>query len=207
MSWNLKRWWRSSGLLMTSCQVGDVTHPQKHVFFSAKIILAVFFSDYVFNWCMGEICDKCVQPWYWYRWWAKLQFWTSSLKKPGWSLPWRSQMSQRFFVTEFNCLRKNAVYFYVRRVLGIFVWQILNPPTGSDTKEHIFQWDSSCRGVFWGGVRAVQKIAWICISGNFFRIPWSHGEFISIIQHHLGEYVLFLFKHPTSQSKLRTHRN
>lgn len=66
-----------------------------------------------------------------------------------------SPMSQRFVVTEFNCLRKNAVYFYVRRVLGIFVWQILNPPTGSDTKENIVQWDSSCRVVFWGGVRTV----------------------------------------------------
>lgn len=33
MSWNLKRWWRSSGLLMTSCQVTVTSPPQKHVFF------------------------------------------------------------------------------------------------------------------------------------------------------------------------------
>lgn len=131
---------------------GDITPPPNHVFFSAKIILAVFFSDYVFNWWERSVINASNPD-------------TDTVDGQNFNLNQLieqtgvyhedSPMSQRFVVTEFNCLRKNAVYFYVRRVLGIFVWQILNPPTGSDTKENIVQWDSSCRVVFWGGVRTV----------------------------------------------------
>lgn len=120
---------------------------------------------------------------------GKTSIWTSSLNKPAWSLPWRFTNVSKIFRDWVQLLKKKRCLFLRKESSWYFC--LANPQSTHWVwyKGTYFSRGLVCRGVFLGGCLGdLTSTTSLDLYVRQFFPDWVFMGFISIIQHHLGEY-------------------